>query len=1003
MPPVKEDKVGKAYWRSLDELADTPEFRAFVETEFPGLAEELTAPASRRSFLKVMAASLALAGMTSCRWPRELILPFANRPDGRLPGVPVQFATSWECAGSGRGLLVTSYDGRPVKVEGNPLHPDSLGAADLLAQALVLELYDPDRSRSPVLRQGGRELPQEWDAFTALAGISFEEARRRRGAGLAVLADDSSSVTRLALRSRLLEAFPEARWFQYEALSNDQARAGARHAFGRGLRSHLHFDQAEVVVFLDADPLFDHPAALRHARHCAQRRRGEDGTMSRLYAVEATLSLSGAQADHRLAVPPAAVSGFALALAAELTRRGVPGLGAAASAGNDLPQEVRTMAAAAAADLLAAPGRGLVTAGRRQPAAVHTLVHAINAALGHHGRTVTFSADPEPERPDHLASIRDFAAAAEAGALSTLLVLGGNPVYDGPADLDLAARFRAVDTTIRLGLFDDETSRCCTWQVPRAHCLEAWGDARSWDGTLGIIQPLIAPLYGGLSELELLASVLGEPAPRGYDLVRSHVAPFLAGAFEPAWRRALHDGVVADTALAAVSPEVRGDAVAAAVADLAAVAAAAAHLEVVFLRDATVVDGRFAGNPWLQELPDPLTRITWDNAALMAPATARELGVDRGDVVRIELGGREVEIPAFVLPGQPAGVIGLPLGYGRRAAGRVGTGVGVDCFPLRTTARIHGGAAAASRTGKRVTLACTQDHHAVDTVGLKGIRERLGTLVREATLVEYGDDPLVIQHRGHQGEAISLFTSPELTGDHQWGMSIDLSACIGCNACVVACQAENNIPVVGKEQVAKGREMHWIRIDRYFAGPPEEPEVLFQPVTCQHCEKAPCEQVCPVAATVHSEEGLNQMVYNRCVGTRYCSNNCPYKVRRFNFFNYYKQLPSVTRMAFNPEVTVRSRGVMEKCTFCVQRIETAKIRARNDRRPLTDGAVTPACAQTCPTQAIVFGDLKDENSRVARLHRHQRAYAMLGELNIAPRIRYLGKLRNPSAAAEEIS
>ena len=1005
MPPVKEEMVGKDYWRSLDELADTPEFRTFVEQEFPGLTEELNAPATRRSFFKVMAASLALAGMTSCRWPRELILPYANRPEGRLPGVPVQFATCWDLAGAARGLLITSYDGRPVKVEGNPLHPDSLGAADLLAQALVLELYDPDRSRTPVLRQGGRELGQDWDAFVAQVGVVFDEARRRGGAGLAVLAEDSSSVTRLALQRRLEQVLPGVRWFQYEAVSRDVERAAARLAFGAPFRPHLRLEQASVVVSLDADFLIDHPAALRHARHYSATRRGDGGRMSRLYAVESVLSLTGAQADHRLALKPEGVGQFALALAGHLSSLGVPGLeGAAGStSGPEDDPRVDRLAGQAARDLVAAAGQGVIVAGDRQPAAVHVLVHALNAALGHHGRTITFSADPAGDRPDHMESIAAFAAAAEAGEFRTVLVLGGNPVYDAPADLDLGQRLGSVAVTIRLGLFDDETSRRCTWQVPRAHTLEAWGDGRGWDGTLGIAQPLIAPLYGGISDLELLALLLGDPAPRGHDLVRTHVVQFLSGEFESAWRRALHDGVVAGSALAPATPQVRPEALTEAVSELAGQREHSAGLQAVFQRDAAVHDGRFAGNPWLQELPDPLTRITWDNAALLAPATAAELGLNRGDLVRVAAAERGVDIPVFVLPGHPEGVVGLPLGYGRKAAGRVGTDVGVDCYTLRTTSSFHHGGVTAAPLGRRVTLACTQDHHAIDTVGRKGIEKRLGVLVREATLEEYRSDPAVIQNRGYEPESSSLFASPPLSGEHQWAMSIDMSACIGCNACVVACQAENNVPVVGREQVALGREMQWIRIDRYFSGSPDNPQILFQPMTCMHCEKAPCEQVCPVAATVHSEEGLNQMVYNRCVGTRYCSNNCPYKVRRFNFFNYFKQVPAVTRMAFNPEVTVRSRGVMEKCTFCVQRIETAKIIARNQRRPLADGEIVPACAQTCPTQAIVFGDLKDENSRVARLHGHQRAYAVLGELNIKPRILYQGKLRNPAAEQEEVS
>jgi molybdopterin-containing oxidoreductase family iron-sulfur binding subunit len=646
----------------------------------------------------------------------------------------------------------------------------------------------------------------------------------------------------------------------------------------------------------------------------------------------------------------------------------------------------------------------LVTAGPRQPAEVHALAHLLNAALGAIGTTVTYPAAPDPTRSTHLAGIAALAAEIAAGRVSTLVVIGGNPAYDAPADLDFADRLAKVATTIRLGLFDDETSALCRWHLARAHALESWGDARAWDGTVSVVQPLIEPLYGGRTPIELVATMLGEAQPRGYELVRATLAGHVgSGDVEAAWRQALRDGVLAGSALPALPVVPRSEPLAARLAVLSA-GSPGGGLELVFTAGSTVRDGRFANNAWLQELPDPLTKLTWDNAALLAPADATRLGVTDGDVVTVTVGSRALDVAVAVLPGQPAGSIALPLGYGRRRAGRVGNGVGFDTYTVRTSSSPHfvSGAAVAA-TGRRHALATTQDHHGIDKVGFEERGRRLGELIREGTLAEFLATPGFAAERGPEVGSAPLFRELAYDGEHQWGMAIDLSACIGCNACTVACQAENNIPVVGKEQVLKGREMHWIRLDRYFAGKADEPKVVFQPLTCQHCENAPCEQVCPVAATVHSNEGLNQMVYNRCVGTRYCSNNCPYKVRRFNFFNYYKSVPQVEKMVFNPEVTIRARGVMEKCTFCVQRIETAKIAARNDNRPLRDGEVVPACAQTCPTRAITFGDLRDESSAVSRQHRSPRAYGLLAELDVKPRNLYLAKLRNPAPGTEESS
>ncbi len=1006
---MSERTAGREYWRSLDELADTPEFRELVAKEFPGLAEELTSPQSRRAFLKLMGASLGVAGLASCRWPKELILPFASRPEGRIPGVPQQYATAMELSGSAIGLLVTSYDGRPVKIEGNPLHAYSLGAATTWAQASLLELYDPDRSHGVVRREAGQQIAAVWDDFAAFAGPHFAALRAQRGAGLAFLTESASSPSLWRLHRSLRDAMPEAHWFVWDACDRAAARDATRMVAGFPWRPCYHLDRARAVVCIDADPLFAHPAALRLAREFAATRRADDGTMSRLWAFESGVTITGAAADHRVAVPPSELVHVSARLLAELVRLGatLPGefaalmptitaLGADAAAAEPI--------SAAARDLVANRGRALVIVGERQGAAVQALGHLANLALESLGATLSLLESEEPEdlvTPS--ARLADLCKEMQAGHVGTLLVLGGNPAYSAPRDLDFAGALAKVRTTIHLGVSDDETSRLCHWHLPHAHYLESWGDVRAWDGTVSVQQPLIEPLYGGKSVIELLAHVLGEGFASGHEIVRSTFQAIAKpGELEDAWRCSLHDGVVAGSAWAPAPPARRPD-VATLQHELEALASSrpVAGLELAFVLDASAYDGRFANNAWLQEMPDPLTKLTWDNAALLSPTTAATRGVKQGDVVRITQAGHTLEIAAYVMPGQADNTVVLPLGYGRTAAGAVGNGAGFDTYSLRTSEAPHfASGATVVKTGRSYQLATTQDHHVVDRVGLEARGRRSAELVREGTLAEYLSNPGFVRARGAEPEQFSLWQEKANAGKHQWGMAIDLSACIGCNACVVACQAENNIPVVGKDQVARGREMHWIRVDRYFAGRPEAPKVAFQPVACQQCENAPCEQVCPVGATMHNDEGLNQQVYNRCVGTRYCSNNCPYKVRRFNFFNYFKSVPQVERMVFNPEVTIRSRGVMEKCTFCIQRIEAVKIAAKNDRRPLRDGEIVPACAQTCPTQAIVFGDLKDADSRVARLHQHNRSYAMLGELNVRPRTRYLARLRNPASGRE---
>ncbi|MHB8078312.1 MAG: TAT-variant-translocated molybdopterin oxidoreductase [Candidatus Krumholzibacteriia bacterium] len=1015
MSSLEPTGQGRTYWRSLAELADSEEYRRFLREGFP---EPTAVPAdafSRRRFLQLMGASLALAGLAGCRWPQETILPFVSRPDGYVPGVPKRYATFIELAGVAAPLLVTSFDGRPIKVEGNPDHPCSLGAADVFAQASVLELYDPDRSRAPVQRAGGQRLTRGRADFDAFARDHFAALRRAGGAGLAVLSEATSSPTVLALRARLRAACPAAAWHEYEPLSRDAERIGAGAAFGRPARLAPALERARVIVDLDADLLGAHPAALRSTRLFAQGRRpGEPGGMNRLYVVESAFSPTGTMADHRYATPARLVQVVAGRLAAELfLNLGLPLPAGAEDLRPALAPFLKHPHAAPyvpalARDLLAHRGAGLVATGASQPAGVHALAALLNAALGNLGAAAVYlpDADDTP-RPTHMDSLVDLADALDGGGVDTLVMLGGNPAFDGPVDQDFGRLIGAARTSIHLSLHENETSRLCTWHVPRAHPLESWGDARAWDGSLGVTQPLIAPLFDGRTAAELLSLMVDETPLSAHALTRRTVRDRCGGddaAFAVHWRTLLEAGVVPDSAAAPLTAFT-----AAAAARLAAdgldpgvTGPTGPNLEIVFARDPKLFDGRFANNAWLQELPEPMAKLTWDNAALIGPVTAARLGLKDGEVVRLKYRGRELELPVLRVPGVADWSVLVQCGQGRTAAGRVGNGAGADVYRLRT----HQDpwfdlGLAVERTGRDQLLACTQLHHIIDTRGMRERGRRVGDLIRESTAAGFAANPGFARH-DDDAKPAQLWREPhDYAQGHRWGLAIDLNACTGCNACVVACQAENNIPVVGRQQVANGREMQWIRLDRYYTGPASDPRAAHQPLACVQCENAPCESVCPVAATVHSHEGLNTMVYNRCVGTRYCSNNCPYKVRRFNFFNYHRHLGDLEKMIYNPEVTIRSRGVMEKCTYCVQRIEAVKIAAKNGRRPIRDGEVTPACAQTCPAGAIVFGDLNDPGSRVARLHADDRAYAVLGELNVRPRTAYLARLRNPNPELAE--
>jgi molybdopterin-containing oxidoreductase family iron-sulfur binding subunit len=1015
MPPLNESIIsrkqlsGKAYWRSLNEYAETPEFAELMAREFPAVASEALSASTRRSFLKVMGASLALAGLafTGCRWPKEKLAPYADRPEGFADGQPVEYATAMELAGVAVGLLATSFDGRPIKIEGNPGHPGSLGGASAQHQASVLELYDPDRSKLPVQRQEGQTIRKTWDDFAAFATEHFAKLRSAQGQGLAVLCEQTSSPSMLYLRGQMERLMPAARFYEYEALSRDNGRRGTAAVFSQPHRALPVYDQAEVIVSLADDFLLNHPNAVRFARDFAAGRRAETGRMSRLYVVESGYSLTGANADHRIAVRPGEVATVACAVAAELALNlGLPlpvtiqGQ-APTLAGFRISPQATPLINTLARDLFDHRGCSIVTVGPGQPPEIHALACLLNEALGNVGRTLSYIAEEDSSRPSHLQAITELCSRLEQGDVQTLLILGGNPAFDAPADLGFADKLAKVPTSIHLGPYDDETSQLCTWHVPRAHFLEAWGDACAYDGTVSVVQPLIDPLYGGKSAIEVLALVTGDSLTSGYDIVRRTLGTLMnAPDFEAAWRKTLNDGMLEGSAWLALSPQ--GDY--SRLPGQLGPHAAPQGLEVFDLllqQDASVYDGRFANNGWLQEMPDPMTKLTWDNAVQISVADATEHGLAHGDVVELSSEGQSIAAPVYVMPGQARGTLALSLGYGRRRAGRVGNKVGVNAYALRRTANwdvLRG--VTLKKTGRQYKLAEVQDHWAIDRVGLEERGKRVGELVREATLDFFKQTPDFARRMQYLPPAVPLWTRQEHEG-HRWAMAIDLNSCNGCGACIVACVAENNIPVVGKERVAEGREMHWLRVDRYFSGEPEEAKVVQQPLTCHHCEDAPCEQVCPFAATMHSSEGLNEMIYNRCVGTRYCSNNCPYKVRRFNFFNYHRHLSETEKMQFNPDVTVRSRGVMEKCSFCVQRIQEVKITAKNERRPISDGEITPACAQTCPAQAIYFGDLNDPESKVRKLHEEARAYAILEELNVKPRTKYLARLRNPATGTPE--
>jgi len=1105
---------GRAYWRSLSEHADSPALREQIAREFPQYDPDELLGMSRRKFMKLAGASMALAGLTltGCRrWPSEEVLAHGARPAGTLPGVPEQYASMHERGGVAYGTFVTSFDGRPIHVAGSPLHPDSGdaaryaagelhgGAADAFTLASILEMYDPDRSRSVVRYDGeaGRGTASTLNAFVK----AFDAA----GPRIAVVSEAQSGPASVAARDAFLKKFPQATWTTWEPLHRDAETQGGIDAFGRPVRAHYDLSKAMVVASFDADLLGEHPAALRHARGWSKLRKAcDEGRMSRVYATAPAFSTTSSNADVHLQARPTDIAAMLDGLARAL---GVPGFNATTL----LNDEKKSFVERLAADLKQHRGASVVAAGPAQPASVHALAFAINDFLGNLGGadapvTLTENPDGDARRVDDL---YDLTTRLKGGRVDAVLFLGGNPVYDAPADLGFVDALNNAAFKAHLGLYANETALACDWHVNRAHPLECWGDGRAWDGTVCLQQPLILPLFGGVSPLELLARLAHDDVTAGRDLVRrAWTSAMGAGFTESAWRQALHDGLVADTAFPAVSVSTSG------VKPTGVSTDNSNAMQLAFRRDPKVYDGRHANNGWLQELPEPTTKVTWDNPAWISIADAQQMGVKNGDLINLRVGGRELDIAVFVVPGQAPGTLVLTLGGGRRAAGRVGTGVGFNTYAVRTVGGQSAGGgfptATVTRTARHHALATTEIHHLIDTdklgpawIPAVGTVQRdgqmaaeawaidvrtggpgtEGSLVKQTSFTRYQQDlanpdpkaksfanddahgdvtlqlydaPLAAEFaaraealREEHPEAVAEGWEPadQFNDKHAWGMTIDMTACTGCSACVVACQSENNIPVVGKDQVMMSREMQWLRIDSYYRGDPtavtsDRLDAVHMPVTCVHCENAPCEQVCPVAATVHDTEGLNTMVYNRCIGTRYCSNNCPYKVRRFNYFDYHAKLETdsfrssgkpggiankpwlkmpdqqqvevidqIRRMMFNPDVTVRMRGVMEKCTYCTQRIQRAKITAKAewakaktagqdvaDYPYVEDGGVVTACQAACPTEAITFGNLNDPEAAVAKTTRGKRSYKLLEELNSRPRTRHMALIRNPSDA-----
>ena len=993
-------KTGKRFWRSLDELEDTPEFHDLLDREFPRQSGEMVDGVSRRGFMKIMGASLALAGLSGCtKQPDEPIYPYIQQPEDLVLGKPMYFATAFPFPTGAVPLLVKSDAFRPIKIEGNPEHPFNKGKSDIFSQGSLLDMYDPDRSQHVTFRGETRT----WGDFKTAFLTALETRKASGGQGVYFLSETITSPTLAAQWKKAQAAYPNAKLVQYDPVNRDSARAASKAAFGDYLDAQYNLADADVILSLDADFLsgLAFPGFLKLAADYADRRKLQAGKeLNRLYVVESTPTTTGFKAEHRLGIRASDVEAFAASLAS----------GSAAG----LPQEQQQFATALLADLKAHAGKCVVIPGEQASPAVHMAAFALNQTLGAVGKTVVYNETVNPMPSEQLNDFKALVADLNAGKVEWLVILGANPIYSAPADAGFDTAFKKATMTVHLGSLVDETGQIAQWHINKAHYLESWSDARSYDGTISIIQPMIDPLYGGKTAHDVLQAMLDNPALSAYEAVRENNKANIKGDFEAGWRKALHAGFIEGTAFTAKTVTAKAG-------TMTPPAAASDALEIIFRPDPSLYDGRFANVGWLQELPKPVTSLSWDNAALMSMTTMSKLGVKETDVIELELDGRKAKAPVLMLPGHPDNSITVYLGHGREFAGRAGSGVGFSAYPLRSsTAPLFATGVKVNKTAESYAICVTKSHFIDDrsiraggdgsgTHSLEGNEADTRGIIRYATLEEYKKNPQF----AHQGESREDPAADETmfpawdykrnsngTAKYAWAMSIDMNSCVGCNACVVSCYAENNIPVVGRDQVKIGRNMQWIRIDTYYEGDLHAPKAHFQPMTCQHCENAGCEQVCPVGATVHTPEGLNTMVYNRCVGTRYCSNNCPYKVRRFNWLLYSDYDTESLKFMRNPDVSVRSRGVMEKCSYCMQRIQAAKIEADKDNRIVQDGDVVTACQQACPTNAIIFGNLNDSSSKIAKLKAEERNYAVLGDLNFRPRTTYMAGVVNPNPELE---
>ncbi len=1041
---VRPTAAGK-YWRSVDELDQTPEFEEFLHREFPKAASEFPEGVSRRRWLKLMSASMALGGLAGCRYGPNEIAAFVVRPPNTVPGVPKHYATNFELAGRAVHLLVSNLDGRPIKIEGNPDHPlmkasepndlsagkDRFASAgtDVFSQGCILGLYDPDRLGRVVHVVDDKAEEVEWSDFAAFAKDHLESLKSTKGESLAILMSPSLSPSVNRFIAETVKLLPKATVANYSSIDDAAQRAACTQAAGRPAELLCDLGAAKVICCLDSDLLGNDPNMLVYSRQFAKGRQPTPGLMNRLYAVESRYSLTGAAADSRLAVRSSQIGAFMARLEKRVDEL-LAGGSAAAPAQDELAfdsldsaEQLSRFVEAMAEDLVKHKGAGLVSVGSHQPLDVQLCALRLNQKLENIGKALQLRPSRSAIEGVEAINLAAFSELVSKGSVDTVWILGDNPAYTAPGDLKLGEALKQVKNSIYFAEFEDETAVACSWRVPLAHQLESWGDVLGADGSYGVCQPQILPLLNGKSQVEIL-SILHGKEDAGEAIVRATAAGVVGKSLtKREWEETLHGGFLSNVSAAAISAELNTEGPTPS-GTLNLDTVENGSLEVNFTISDTLYDGRFAKNVWMQELPQAMTKLVWDNAAIVSPSTAKKLNLRQAEIVRLVHGDKTLELPVFIMPGQAAGSFTVHLGYGRVCRDEAVDSneqvvIGQDVAALRSFENLTTITGVEARsTSRPYKLATTQDHFAIDELGLEETASRAGMLIREGTVeqIEEGGAEFV-EHMGlHHPPLESLWEEPmnTLEGDatvtHQWGMTIDLNKCTGCNACVVACQSENNIAVVGKEQVSRGREMHWIRVDRYFRGEMETPQIVNQPVACVHCETAPCEQVCPVAATVHTEEGINAMAYNRCVGTRYCANNCPYKVRRFNYFNYNTEygyfygwqqkgkLEEASRklqqLVLNPEVTVRGRGVMEKCTYCIQRVQNGKINARNEGRPVEDGEVQSACQTACPTQAIVFGDLKDPGSRVSKLQKDIRAYGMLEELNIKPRTLYLTRVRN---------